>query len=228
MTARASLPPGDSAEPQTLRSDALINRNRILEVARETFAARGIDVTMREIARRAGVGVATLYRRFPTKESLVAATFTDQMAACASVVDDALADPDPWRGFCTVVERICAMQAVDKGFTAAFVSAFPDSVDFEGVRVRAEEGFAELTGRAKACGQLRADFAQADLTLLIMANGGIVANTAEVAPAASRRLAALLLQSFRAHPADPPAPLPPPAPLGLHHVVGAPKGRHTP
>lgn len=228
MTLRASLLADDSAETQTLRSDALHNRTRILEVARETFAARGIDVTMREIARRAGVGVATLYRRFPTKELLVTAAFADQMATCASVVDDALADPDPWRGFCTVVEKICAMQAVDRGFTAAFVSAFPDSVDFEGVRARAEEGFAELTGRAKACGQLRADFTQADLTLLIMANGGIVADTAEVALAASRRLAALLLQSFRAHPADPPAPLPPAAPLGLHNVVHPPKGRHAP
>ncbi|MET8006827.1 TetR/AcrR family transcriptional regulator [Nonomuraea glycinis] len=220
MTARTPLLVRDPAEPQALRSDALINRNRILEVARETFAARGIDVTMREIARRAGVGVATLYRRFPTKESLVTAAFADQMAACASVVDDALADPDPWRGFCTAVERICAMQAVDKGFTAAFVSAFPDSIDFEGVRACAEEGFAELTERAKASGQLRADFAQEDLTLLIMANGGIVADTAETAVAASRRLAALLLQSFRAHPADPPAPLPPAAPIGLHNVVG--------
>jgi AcrR family transcriptional regulator len=223
MIARASLLAGAPAEPQALRADALHNRNRILEVARETFATRGIDVTMREIARRAGVGVATLYRRFPTKESLVTAAFADQIEACASVVDDALADPDPWRGFCTVVERICAMQAVDRGFTAAFVSAFPDNLDFEGVRAGAEQRFAELTRRAKACGQLRADFADEDLTLMIMANGGIVADTAEAALAASRRLAALLLQAFRAHPADPPAPLPPAAPIGLHHLVSAAK-----
>jgi AcrR family transcriptional regulator len=108
-----------------LRADARQNRDRIVEVARALFAERGLDVPMAAIARRAGVGVATLYRRFPTKESLVAEVFADQFAACVSVVDEALADPDPWRGFCTLVEKVCAMQAVDRGFSAAVVASLP-------------------------------------------------------------------------------------------------------
>ncbi|MEU8275292.1 helix-turn-helix domain-containing protein [Microbispora bryophytorum] len=70
--------------PQILRSDALDNRERILDAARALFAAEGLDVPMREIARRAGVGPATLYRRFPTKQLLVTEVFTDEMRARAT------------------------------------------------------------------------------------------------------------------------------------------------
>ena len=207
---------GGPAARSALRADARRNRDRIVGAAREAFAALGIDVPMAEIARSAGVGVATLYRRFPTKEALVAEAFAEQLAECVSVVDDALLDPDPWRGFCAVVEKVCDMQAADRGFTAAFASAFPDAVAFE--RERAEHGFAELARRAKESGQLRADFAQDDLTLVIMANGGIVTESAEATLAASRRLVAYLLQSFRAHPVGPPETLPPVAPLSLRHA----------
>ncbi|WP_225296691.1 TetR/AcrR family transcriptional regulator [Nonomuraea aurantiaca] len=200
-----------------MRADARHNRNRILEAARESFATLGLDVPMVEIARRSGVGIATLYRRFPTKESLVVEVFADDLHACAKVVDDALADPDPWRGFRTVIEKVCAMQAVDRGFTAAFLSAFPDAIDLERERECAERGFAELARRAKEAGRLRADFVQDDLTLLLMANSGIVTDSPEAALAASRRLVALLLQAFRAEGAD---PLPPATPLGLDQLSG--------
>ncbi|MEV0350065.1 TetR/AcrR family transcriptional regulator [Nonomuraea sp. NPDC050680] len=211
--------PESPAEAPGLRADALHNRNRILEAARETFATLGLDVPMVEIARRSGVGIATLYRRFPTKESLVVEVFADDLHACAKVVDDALADPDPWRGFRTVIEKVCAMQAVDRGFTAAFLSAFPDAIAFERERECAERGFAELARRAKEAGRLRADFVQDDLTLLLMANSGIVTDSPEAALAASRRLVAFLLQAFRAEGAD---PLPPATPLGLDQVLRPP------
>ncbi|GAA0825509.1 TetR/AcrR family transcriptional regulator [Streptosporangium amethystogenes subsp. fukuiense] len=222
MIANASRMPSDTAESQGLRTDALHNRNRIVEAARETFAALGLDVTMREIARRADVGVATLYRRFPTKESLITEVFAEQIAECASAVDDALADPDPWHGFCTVIEKACTMQAVDRGFTAVFLSAFPGAIGFERELDHNVRGFAELTRRAKESGRLRADFAYDDLKLLIMANGGVSAESPEATLAASRRLVALLLQSLHAHPADPPAPLPPSVALGPHHLVNPP------
>ncbi|MEU8386020.1 TetR/AcrR family transcriptional regulator [Streptosporangium sp. NPDC048865] len=201
-----------------LRADALHNRERILAAAGEAFATIGIDVPMAAIARRAGVGMATLYRRFPTRESLITEVFADQLKACVSVVDDALADPDPWHGFRTVVEKLCAMQVADRGFTAAFLTAFPGAVDHERERVRAERGFAELTRRAKEAGRLRADFEQADLVLMLMANGGIAAGSAEDALTASRRLVAYLLQSFQAERAGGTVPLPPAPPFGLRHV----------
>jgi AcrR family transcriptional regulator len=204
-----------ASQKPRLRADAMHNRVRIVEVAREAFAELGIEVPMAEIARRAGVGVATLYRRFPTKESLITEAFTDQIRECAMVVHNALADPDPWRGFCTVIATVCEMQAVDKGFTAAFITSFPDAIDFGRERAGAERDFAELTRRAKAAGMLRADFVRDDLTLLIMANSGIVAESAEATAAASRRLVAYLLQSLRADRAE---PLPPSIPLGMAHI----------
>lgn len=74
--------------PHTLRSDALDNRERILDAARALFSADGLNVPMREIARRAGVGPATLYRHFPTKQMLVADAFADQLRACRAIVDE--------------------------------------------------------------------------------------------------------------------------------------------
>ncbi|MFC8126334.1 TetR/AcrR family transcriptional regulator [Streptomyces sp. NPDC057302] len=215
MRSTAELAPAARAG---LRADALHNRGRILEAARDLFAARGLDVPMAAIARRADVGVATLYRRFPTRDSLVTEVFEDQLAACGAAVDDALADPDPWRGFRTVIEKVCAMHVVDRGFTAAFLTAFPDAVAFERERECAERGFAQLVRRAKEAGRLRADFAPSDLPLLLMANSGITADSTEAALAASRRFVAYLLDSFRADRAAPPEPLPEPVPLGFHHL----------
>lgn len=190
-----------------LRSDALDNRERILDAARAVFAADGLAVPMREIARRAGVGPATLYRRFPTKEALVTEAFTDQMYACNTIVDEALADPDPWRGFCQVIERTCELHARSRGFTAAFISAYPGAVDLVAVREHALTAVAELARRAKAAGRLRTDFVVGDLILVLMANSGIHAESPAARVAASRRFAALAVQAFRAAPDSPPLPV---------------------
>jgi AcrR family transcriptional regulator len=196
-----------------LRSDARDNRDRILQVARTIFAEEGIDVPMREVARRAGVGPATLYRRFPTKEALVTETFREQMAACNALVDAAVADPDPWRGLRTVIEQVSAMHAEDRGFTAAFVSAFPQAVDFAQERSRALRALSGLIRRAKDAGGLRRDFVLDDLVMLIMANSGIRAASREAVVAASRRVVALQLRSISTRPDD--GPLPPAVRLPL-------------
>lgn len=184
--------------PHALRSDALDNRERILDAARAAFAAEGLAVPMREIARRAGVGPATLYRRFPTKEALATEAFADQLCACRDIVDEGLADPDPWHGFCLVIEKICELHARDQGFTAAFTAAFPNAMDLHADRHHALSSVAELSRRAKAAGRLRPDFVLDDLILMIMANGGIHAATPGARIAASRRFAALAIQAFRA------------------------------
>ncbi|MET9228844.1 helix-turn-helix domain-containing protein [Lentzea sp. NPDC003310] len=196
-----------------MRADARENRARVLTVARELFAERGLDVPMAAIARRAGVGVATLYRRFPTKEALVMEAFTEQFAVCQGVIDEALTDPDPWRGFRTVIEQVCLLQACDRGFTAAFTASFPDL--HSEVRDRTWAGFSALVQRAKDSGQLRADFSPHDLTLVLMANGGLAGVPVEVAVAASKRLVAYLLEAFRAGTDA----LPPAVPLSLDLVL---------
>ncbi|MBB1159796.1 TetR/AcrR family transcriptional regulator [Amycolatopsis dendrobii] len=199
-------------KPTRLRTDAAHNRAQILDVAKRTFETEGLDVSMSELARRAGLGVATVYRHFPTKADLVADAFAEPMAECAGMLDEALADPDPWRGFCRVIEEVCAMQARNHGFSAAIVTALPEQVRFAELRDQALRAFTELIRRAQDAGALRADFAVSDLSLILLANGGLRSGAGAAAPAASRRLAGYLLQSFRAEAAT---PLPPPAELPL-------------
>lgn len=192
--------------PHSLRSDARDNRERVLAAARAVFAAEGLDVPMREIARRAGVGPATLYRRFPTKELLVTEALADQMRACHTIIDEGLADPDPWHGLCLALERLCEMHARDRGFTTAFMSAYPDAMDFAADRETALRSLAELARRAKETGHLRSDVVLDDLVLVLMANRGISAASTAARVAASRRFAALAIRAFQASPTEPPRP----------------------
>ncbi|MGW5647797.1 TetR/AcrR family transcriptional regulator [Saccharopolyspora sp. NPDC003752] len=184
--------------PHILRSDARDNRERILDAARAAFAAEGLNVPMRGIARRAGVGPATLYRHFPTKEMLATEAFADQMRACYTIVDEGLADPDPWHGFCLVIEKLFELHARDRSFTTAFMSAFPNAMDFATDRERALKSIAELTRRAKDAGRLRPDVVLDDLILVLMANSGIQAASPTARVAASRRFAELTIQAFQA------------------------------
>jgi AcrR family transcriptional regulator len=197
--------------PHALRSDALDNRERILDAARALFSADGLDVPMREVARRAGVGPATLYRRFPTKQVLVAEAFADQLHACRAIVDEACADPDPWRGLCQVIERICELHARDRGFTHAFLANFPGVTNIAASCEYTVKAVADLARRAKDAGRLRSDFVLDDLILVLMANKGIRAASTAAQVMASRRFAALVIQAFEASPQH--APLPPAARL---------------
>ncbi|MET9093116.1 helix-turn-helix domain-containing protein [Streptomyces cyaneofuscatus] len=214
-------PPTGSEAGRTdaLRADARENRDRILRAAREAYALHGIDVPISAIARRAGVGVATLYRRFPTRAALIEEAFAEQLAECAGALDEALADPDPWHAFCSVFTKVCAMQAADRGFTHAFLARFPDEASYAGERDRAEEGLALLVRRAKEAGALRPDFDVSDVVLALLANSGVVNGVQPEAGAASRRLVGYLLESFRAEGAV--RPLPSPVRLELDQLYGA-------
>jgi AcrR family transcriptional regulator len=198
----------DAPTADALRADARHNRDRVLAAARHLFARQGLSVSTNEVARHAGVGVATLLRRFPTRDDLVAAVFADKMTAYRTAITDALAAPDPWDGFREFIERVCAMQTSDRGFTDVLTRWFPAAADLEAQRDRVARDFATLIGRAKASRALRPDFAHQDLIFILMANAGIVAAAGDTAPAASKRMIAYLLQSFAA-PGTGPLPKPP-------------------
>jgi AcrR family transcriptional regulator len=184
--------------PHSQRSDALDNRDRILEAAREAFADEGLDVPMREIARRAEVGPATLYRHFATKELLATEAFADQMRACRAIVDEGLAEPDPWDGFRHAFEKLCELHARSRGFTAAFISAYPRAIDLVAEREYAISVMSELADGAKAAGRLRPDFVIDDFVLMLMAHSGIQANSPATSAKASRRFAMFAIQAFQA------------------------------
>lgn len=192
-----------------LRSDARDNRGRILAVARAAFAAEGTDVPIREIARRAEVGVATVYRHFQTKEALLAEAFAEQLTPCSAVVEEGLAADDPWSGFRLVIEKLMETHGLDRSFT----SRLPRAAGFAAERDRALRLMLELVRRAKEAGPLRRDFVLEDISLALMANEGIRAESPAMRVAASRRFVALMIQSFQANPV--PAPLPPAVRLPL-------------
>ncbi|WP_327238372.1 TetR/AcrR family transcriptional regulator [Streptomyces sp. NBC_01317] len=187
-----------------LRADAERNRDRILAAARRLFATEGLSVSMASVAREAGVGKATLSRRFATRDELVNAVFADRMDAYASAVTEALADPEPWRGFTGYVTAVCAMQAADRGFADVLTMTFPAAKALEKRRAESYNAFLELVARAKGTGHLRDDFTSQDLVILLMANAGVVNATGEAAPDTWRRLTAHMLRSYAA----PGAPLP--------------------
>lgn len=180
------------------RADTARNRRRIVDAARAVFAQRGMDAPIDEIARRAGVGNATMYRHFPTREELVAASFEDKLAQYVEAVEEALRAPSAWTGFCRYLERVCAMQAADLGVKDVLTTTFPTAKGLEAQRARAYRGFVELVRRAQAEGKLRADFAPQDLDLLLMANAGVVQAMRRDAPDGSKRLVGLMLDAFRA------------------------------
>jgi AcrR family transcriptional regulator len=182
--------------PRTPRADARDNRERILGAARAAFTADGLDVPMRAIAERAGVSPATLYRHFPSKQDLAAATFADEVRACQSIVDDGRAHPDPWLGFCEIIERICDLHVRNGGFTAAFLTAYPNLADIATDRAASLRSLAVLVDRAKATGRLRPDFVLNDLVLILAAHRGVRGGSPEAQRAASRRFAKLAIQAF--------------------------------
>jgi AcrR family transcriptional regulator len=188
-----------------------------LAAARTVFARDGLGASMASVARQAGVGIATLFRRFRTKEDLVAAVFADRMDAYLDAAATALAEPDPWHGFTGYLNTVCAMQAADRGFADVLTMTFPTAKALEARRRQAYRSVVRLIGRAKESGRLRDDFAPEDVVLLLMATAGVITATADAAPDAWRRTLALMIQSYQA-PARGPLPAPP-APTALYRAM---------
>ncbi|GAA2484166.1 TetR/AcrR family transcriptional regulator [Winogradskya humida] len=213
-----------------LRTDAARNRTAIVAAAQRAFAEAGLQVPFDEIARRAGVGEATVHRRFPDRASLIAAAFGDKMTAYAEAAAQALAEPDPWQGFCGYVRRVCAMQSGDRGFadllTVTFAAVNPAVAQLEEHRGSALRDWLTIVRKAKASGGLRKDFHPDDMIVLLIANAGVVAATAATAPDAWQRHIEYMLQAFAA---DNSRPLPaPPAHDALLRTMRRTQSSSTP
>lgn len=182
-----------------LRADAQKNRDSILEAATQVFAEYGIDAPLSVVAKRARVGIATLYRRFPERGELINAVFAGKMGEYADLADTALACDNPWEGFRGYVLAICATQKTDHGFMNVLTASFPpeptSALDAE--RSRAFRGFNRLVKRAKKSGSLRSDFSDGDLPMLLMAHAGIIEAAGKATPEVSARFLAYMLEGFR-------------------------------
>jgi AcrR family transcriptional regulator len=189
--------------PVSLRQDAQRNRERILEAARETFKEQGLDAPLDEIARRAGVGIATLYRRFPTRDTLIEEVFVDSITSFRQTADEALQIDDAWTAFSTFIEQMCERQAQNWGLKDLLCRRFPESKLMEDARKRGRETVRQLLERAQVEGAVRTDVTPEDIEFVFWSNGRIIEATREVAPNAWRRNVGLMLDAFRAVNAGP-------------------------
>jgi len=196
--------PGDVAP---LRADARRNRDKIIATARALYAKRGLEVSMKEIARSAEVGTGTLYRHFAAQSELIATVYMARAAQHIAAIERAGRHADPWQGFVEFIRETCHAQAADRGM-ADLTATGNRSPALRALRTGGDEGLAALIDRAKAGGQLRADFSPEDLILLYVAIAGITRHAGPAAPAAADRFVALILDGFRAAPASAGAPPP--------------------
>ena len=181
-----------------LRADAQLNRDRILSAAATLFAEHGLGVPLEEIARRARVGVATLYRRFPTRADLAAAAFERSMSEYTEAVDKAVANPRAGDGFRRLILDLCELQARDAGLRDLLTTAFPATSAVELRTGEAVQKVKSLIARAQDEGSVRSDLVVADVVVMLLANAGVLTATSTAAPDAWRRFAALMIDAFMA------------------------------
>jgi AcrR family transcriptional regulator len=211
-----------SASCRPLRADAERNRQRILDAARELFALRGLGVTLNDIAHHAGVGVGTVYRRFPDKQQLIEDLFEQQLEALAGMMQDALADPDPWHGLTRFMVRALELQASDRGFKEVALGSERTLAHGAALRARMLPMAAQLIERARQAGDLRADFVPQDIPITQLMIGTVIDAARDVKPDLWRRYLEIFMQGIRAHPSDPePLSTEPVGPDEAQHVLAA-------
>jgi AcrR family transcriptional regulator len=181
-----------------LRADARRNRERVLEAARECFARSGLDAQVDDIAKRAGVGVGTVYRHFPTKDALAAALASDHFRRLAERARDALEQDDAWEAFTEFMRRSAAQQAGDLAL-AEVMAAQPDVIR-EAAMNRADlhSAVSELVARAQATGNLRPDVVPADVPMLMCGIGRATCAGATGPVQSWERYLAIVLDGLRA------------------------------
>lgn len=146
-----------------LRADAERNRRRILDAARELFAAKGLHVGLDEIAQHAGVGVATAYRRFPDKDVLIDALFEERADALVAAAERGLAEEDGWQGLVTFMTAAVALHAGDRALKELVFHGSGGEERVRKIRGRMAPLATQILARAQASGRLRPDVEVTDI-----------------------------------------------------------------
>ncbi|OBB88500.1 transcriptional regulator [Mycobacterium colombiense] len=179
-----------------LRKDAERNRQRVIEAARDLFASRGMEATLNDVAHHAGLGVGTVYRRFPTKEELLEAVFEDGMNELTGLAESALRHNNSWDVFVWFVEQMCEITATDRGMREiAFSKAYGgDRVD--AARARLVPALSKLVERAQDDGYLRAELSPTDMPIFGLLAGTVSEYAGHVDGDLWRRYVAILLDGM--------------------------------
>lgn len=193
------MPTSRPPDAQTsLRSDAARNRQRIVEAARQLIADEGLDVGYDEIARAAGVGVGTVYRRFPTRDALYSELFEDRLQRLIQIAEEASQIDDPWTGLRTLIERDFELQAQHRGLREFLLSTEADESDIaRRARAAVVPAYATLVQRAQTAGQIRGDISHTDIGVLLAMLGSLLDAAHEVDADLWRRYALLILTGIQ-------------------------------
>jgi AcrR family transcriptional regulator len=156
--------------PEPLRADAKRNRDQIVSVARRLFVERGVDIPMEEIAREAGVGIGTLYRRFPDRGALVLAVHVETLEGLAALARAAMEEePDAWRALERVV-RCCTAYRFDVLRSVYNPELEAELIALPALQAAADEWLTridQLVKRAQADCVMRLDVGSGDLLATI-------------------------------------------------------------
>jgi AcrR family transcriptional regulator len=191
-----------------VRADAQRNRSAALAAAEAVYAEHGVEVSLNEIARRAKIGNATLYRHFPTREALLSGVYVGHLERYCAIAEDAAHADDPVTALRDCVTATCALQATNRGLADLLASLRPLSPHVEELRDRHHRAIATVFRRAVRSGKVRVDASPVDLAVLLIANAGLIHRTVDDAPRSSARLVALWLAGVISHAnvEAPPAP----------------------
>jgi AcrR family transcriptional regulator len=203
-----------------LRRDAERNRQRILDAARELFAEHGLGVTLNDIAHHAGVGVGTVYRRFPDKAQLIEELFEQRLEDLVALASRALDEPDAWHGLKTFLRRALELQANDRG-VKDLITASTDGLDrVAKIRSRLLPIGLELVSRAREAGQIRTDVSAQDLPVIQLMLSTLIDASRDVSPDLWRRYLGIITRGLSAHPdQEPELETSPLAPDQVDHVM---------
>jgi AcrR family transcriptional regulator len=187
---------------QPLRADAARNRQRILVAAGEVFAERGLDATLDDIADHAGLGVGTVYRRFPRKEELIEALFEQAVNEVVVLAQEAAAMEDSWQGLLWFLERATEMQAKDLGLRDVVLHSGYGSERVAMARNSIVPAVTRLVEQAQRDGHLRADFVPADIPIIELMVSSVAACTSSKDPDLWRRYLFIVLDGLAARRSD--------------------------
>ncbi|MES0090488.1 helix-turn-helix domain-containing protein [Mesorhizobium sp. M0030] len=186
----------EAAAPRPLRADAQRNRDRLVEVAAAAFAEHGVDASLEEIARQAGVGIGTLYRHFPTREHLVEVVYRREVEALCAAADDLASHHSADVALEQWMQRFVDYIATKRGLAASLRILFnTNSAVFSDMSGRVSLALRQLVEAAVAEGSIRSDVDASDV---LHALGGIYsAPDTKDWRDRSRRLVKLLMDGLR-------------------------------
>ena len=216
MTAMAA-----AEEPRRLRADAARNRQALVDAALRLFAARGLSVTLDDIAAEAGVNVATAYRHFANKHELAADYIGQQFATALAIAEESAALDDPWKGLTEFFRRTLDLMIANRGLHDVLMPGMA-SEWFEQLDEQIRPVIVALVRRGQKAGEVRRDLQQGDIAVIVQMLAAVSDIPAADPSMLVGRYLELVLAGLR--PTDKKLPGSPPSPDELRAVHTGERG----